>query len=324
MWKYVSGAIAVGSIAYGLMRYFAGGVCHCTARLDGLVVIITGANSGLGKALAFELAKRGAILVLACRDLDGALTVKTEILSQLEYKAEIHVKHLDLNSFSSIIKFAKNIDAEFEEVYALVNNAGVFYHPQSLTQDGFDVTFQTNYLGPFLLTQQLTKVLKRADHARIINLCSDAHRNATAYDLTCLMTTQTEFRSHFLAYSVSKLALLLFTREYAKRISNTNIVINAVDPGNVETNIYRHFPQLCNSWLYCLQWPIRKIVVKNPYQGIQSILHMLLTSNHSTGQYVQDCKPVVPSQYATNPKLTINFYDQTQSLLENSFSESDC
>lgn len=129
-------------------RYFSGGVCRCPARLDGLVIIVTGANSGIGRALALQLADRGAILVLACRNIDKGLQAKKYILQKCNSKkVRIFIKHLDLSSFKSIQKFSENINAEFKEVYALVNNAGIFYHKQQITEDGFEITFQTNYLG---------------------------------------------------------------------------------------------------------------------------------------------------------------------------------
>lgn len=140
-------------------------MCVCLNHLDGQVVVITGATSGIGKALALELAKRSkilvtpyntnlknlisdAILVLACRDVKKGVDTKIEILQQIGLdKAKIHVKYLDLCKFASIIQFVENLKGEFSELYALVNNAGVFYHPQSLTEDGFEITLQTNYLG---------------------------------------------------------------------------------------------------------------------------------------------------------------------------------
>lgn len=156
---------------------------------------------------------------MACRNIEKAVDTKLEIQDLLNNQAEIHVKHLDLNSFDSIKSFADNIDKEFDEIYALVNNAGVFYHPQALTKDGFDVTFQTNYLGPYYLSHQLLRTLKRSDHARIINVVSDAHRLVNVYDLNCLTNNQGEFRTHFIAYGVSKLALILFSREFPRRIT---------------------------------------------------------------------------------------------------------
>lgn len=90
----------------------------------------------------------GAVVVLACRNIEKGLEAKKYIISHSKsLKPKIFVKQLDLTSFKSIVNFAENINAEFQEIYALVNNAAVFYHPQGLTEDGFEITFQTNYLG---------------------------------------------------------------------------------------------------------------------------------------------------------------------------------
>lgn len=179
-------------------------------------------------------------MVLACRNIEKGLEAKKYILTRTKsVKPKIFIKHLDLTSFNSIIRFSDTINAEFKEIYALVNNAAVFYHPQGLTEDGYEITFQTNYLGinnlkclvnstlkllffyigPFVLTHQLLKVLKRAVHARVVNVSSEAHRNVNVYDLKAVTTCQTEFRSHYVAYGVSKLAINLFTKHLAKKLA---------------------------------------------------------------------------------------------------------
>ncbi|XP_019866007.1 retinol dehydrogenase 12 [Aethina tumida] len=325
MWKYVVGSIAIGTVTYSLVKYFAGGVCYCTTRLDGLVVVITGGNSGIGRSLALELAKRGATLVLACRDLDKGLEAKNYILSQLPNQlVKIYVKFLDLESIASVISFADSLNSEFTEIYALVNNAGVFYHPQGLTEDGFEITLQVNYLSHFILTQHLLKLLKKSVHARIVNVTSEAHRKVNVYDLKAVTKCQTEFRSHFVAYGVSKLALILFTRELSKQLQNTNVIVNAVNPGNVETGIFRYYPPLNNIWLFALQYPIRLLVVKSPQQGVQTVLHALLTSNRSTGQYYSDCKLTLPSPIGANDKIAKEYYNLTLEILDAKLNESYC
>lgn len=106
---------------------------------------------------------------------------------------------------------------------------------------------------------------------------------------------------------------------------DTNVIVNAVDPGSVETPIYRNFPQLSNPWLFALQWPIRKIVIKSPKQGAQTLLHALLTSNRSTGQYYRDCKLALPSPIGANDKIAQEYYELTLEILSNHFStESEC
>ncbi|KAK5647672.1 hypothetical protein RI129_002564 [Pyrocoelia pectoralis] len=314
MWKYLTGAVLTSSLLYVLKKYFAGGVCRCTRLLDRQVVIITGATSGIGKALAFLLAARGATIILACRDVTKATIVKTEIIEQ--YPVLVFVKELDLNSFSSIVKFAHNINDEFKYVYALVNNAGVFYHPQQLTEDHFDVTFQTNYLGPFVLTHCLLKSLTRSPNSRIVNVVSEAHRILQIERLINITTSQTLFRPHITAYAASKLALVLFTRHLAEKLTSTKIFVNAVNPGNCETDIFRHFPALSNKWLFALQWIIRVIVVKRPSEGAQTVLHAILTEDPCTGQYLTDCKVEVPSKLAANDTIATQYYNLTRNILK--------
>ncbi|KAG5894631.1 hypothetical protein JTB14_026162 [Gonioctena quinquepunctata] len=315
-----------GSVTYSLIKFFAGGVCRCASRLDGQIIIITGGNSGIGRALAVELAQRGATLVLACRDVEKGLNAKAYIISRLKNKSvQIFVKELDLSRIRSIVKFSEELNKEFSEIYALVNNAGIFYHPQGLTEDGYEVTLQTNYLGHFILTHHLLKLLKKSVHARIVNVTSEAHRNVNVYDLNAVTKCQKEFRDHFVAYGVSKLALILFTKEFAKKLSNTNIIVNTVNPGNVETAIFRNFPSLSNPWLFALQWPIRLIVIKSPHQGAQTILHTLLTTNRTTGQYYSDCKLALPSPIAANDKIAKEYFELTLEILSDWFNtESEC
>lgn len=325
MWKHaLVFSISTAVLCSLVRRFFAGGACKCFTRLDGLVVIITGANSGIGKALAVEVAKRGAEVVLACRDLKNAAIAQNDIIVASGNR-KIHVKYLDLNSIRSIINFAKGIQAEFPEIYALVNNAGVFNYPQELTEDEFDVTLQTNYLGPFILTHHLLKHLKKSEHARIINVSSEAHRLVTEYDLKAITRDQKECRPHIKAYGASKLAILLFTKELSKKLHSSNIIVNAVNPGNVETPIYRYFPPLSNPFLYAIQWPMRLLVIKNPHQGAQTALHTLLAANRITGQYFSDCKVVLPCPLALRESLSEEFYNLTLEVLDNKFtSESQC
>lgn len=230
-------------LLFRFRRHYSGAKCRCKTRLDGLNIIITGANSGIGKALAYELAERGtltkntksalitrtfsyvfagATLILACRNVKAALDTKIEIINSRKARStgQIHIKHLDLNSIESILKFSDAIKTEFGDIYALVNNAGVFHHPRELTVDKFDVTIQTNYLGPFILTHLLLPNLRSSEHARIVNVSSNAHYLATEHDLKALLQCQTQDRSHILSYAASKLAVVLFSKQLNKNLSS--------------------------------------------------------------------------------------------------------
>lgn len=108
-------------------------------------------------------------------------------------------------------------------------------------------------------------------------------------------------------------------------VSETNVIVNAVNPGNVETAIYRSYPPLSKWWLYALQWPIRILIIKRPHQGAQTLLHTLLTSNRSTGQYFTECKLALPSSIAFNEALSKEYYSLTLEILDKKFiTESEC
>ncbi|KAF5271747.1 hypothetical protein FQA39_LY08070 [Lamprigera yunnana] len=314
MRRYIVGVTIIGYVLYNLKKYFAGRKCQCTKRLDGLVIIITGATSGIGKALAYLLAEKGASLILGCRDIEKASFIKDQLVKS--YHTNVFIQKLDLNSFNSISKFSNYINDEFKQIYALINNAGIFYHPQQLTKDDFDITLQTNYLGPFVLTHCVLQSLKRSKQARIVNVVSEAHRWVQFQDLVNITKSQSLVRSHMLAYGVSKLGLVLFTKKLAREVSDKNIFVNAVNPGNVETNIFRHFPLLSNRILFALQWLIRVIVIKRPIEGAQTILHAILTDSIETGTYFADCKKELPSEIGCNDQIADQYYKLTLDILK--------
>lgn len=179
-------------------------------------------------------------------------------------------------------------------VHTLVNNAAVFYLPQTLSKDNFDVTFQTNYLGkmcselyhghikiqiflgPFYLTLKVLPIL--ADNSRVVNISSEAHRLSKSIELS-------KRASLFEVYGHSKLCLNLFTRKLASLLENKTSV--SVDPGNVETNIFRHYPLLSSPILRFLFWPIRYLTVKTPEQGAQSVLYAILSPEITPACYVR-------------------------------------
>lgn len=191
----------------------------------------------------------------------------------------ITVEELDLTSFENITKFANRILHSYTSIYGLVNNAGIFYNPPTLTEDNFDITYQTNYLGHFLLTLLLLPLLRRhPSGSRIVNIASEAH-------LQPYLFPQPEFHkpfddsaeNRFRAYQYSKFCLVLFSVRLQELIRVSPITVHCVDPGNTETNIFRNFPQLSNFFLYCLQKPLRILIVKTPREGAQTVLHALTT-----------------------------------------------
>ena len=154
--------------------YFSGGVCKAQKRLDGKVAIITGANTGIGYETALEFSKRGARVILACRDKDKALKAADSIVKQ-SYNNKVEVEYLDLASLESVRSFAKNINSKLSQLDLLVNNAGIMMCPNWRTKDGFEMQFGVNHLGHFLLTNLLLNLLKRTVGSRVITVSSLAH-----------------------------------------------------------------------------------------------------------------------------------------------------
>ncbi|CAG2179878.1 unnamed protein product, partial [Oppiella nova] len=184
--------------------------CRSDTRLDGKVVVITGANTGIGKETARELSLRGAKIIIGSRDVDRGKRAVQDI--QLKNpKANIIVMKLDLSSLSSVRHFAKTVSREVSTIDILMNNAGVMACPESTTEEGFEMQFGTNHLGHYLLTLSLMPLLKKSPKARIITVSSIAHMSGSIHFEN--INLRNKAYDPMTAYRQSKLANILFTRQ---------------------------------------------------------------------------------------------------------------
>jgi NAD(P)-dependent dehydrogenase (short-subunit alcohol dehydrogenase family) len=211
-----------------------------TGDLHGRTVVVTGASSGLGRASAIALAERGATVVLAARSEERANAVIDEI-RRLHAAADVQFLSLDLASFASIRAAAGRLLDSGRRIDVLMNNAGVA-GTSGLTQDGFEITIGTNYIGPFYLTSLLLPRLLEAPQGRIVNVASVAHERVHAFDWTWLDRRTVGARSGFAMYAASKLMNILHARELARRLDSTRVTSYAVHPGAVASNIGRSLP----------------------------------------------------------------------------------
>jgi NAD(P)-dependent dehydrogenase (short-subunit alcohol dehydrogenase family) len=193
--------------------------------------LITGATDGVGKVTALELAKRGFSVVLAARNAAKAATVTQEIVTATG-NAGVEFVVADLTSLSSVRQLADTFRHRHAHLDVLINNAGVFLPKRTVTEDGFETTYQVNYLSHFLLTQLLLEDIKRSAQGRVINLSS------SVYSVGKFDPDNLQSEKHFSvlgAYAASKLFMLMFTEELAKRLRGTRVTTNAAHPGIVRT-----------------------------------------------------------------------------------------
>jgi NAD(P)-dependent dehydrogenase (short-subunit alcohol dehydrogenase family) len=258
-----------------------------TQVMQGKIVLITGANSGIGRETARGLAKMGAAVVMACRNLTRAVPV-CEAIKRESDNTQIEVMKLDLTSLRSVREFTSQFREKHRQLNVLINNAGVMCAGGGETEDGFHRVMATNYLGPFLLTNLLLPLLKQTNEARIINVSSIAHLWGRI-DLNDL-NLKKRFRLSG-AYSSSKLAIILFTQELSERLKQTGITVNALHPGVVATDIYRIGPE--GSWYQALFRKILSLVMISPQDGAQTSIYLASSDDVRgvTGKYFYKVNP---------------------------------
>ncbi|KAM3614605.1 uncharacterized protein V6R79_016765 [Siganus canaliculatus] len=277
-----------------LRRWIAGGVCHCSVRLDGKTVVITGANTGIGKETSRDLARRGARVIMACRDLTRAEQAAEEI-RQRTGNGNVVIRHLDLSSLYSIRQFSEEFLQSEERLDVLVNNAGVMMCPRWLTEDGFETQLAVNHLGHFLLTNLLLPKLQSSAPSRVVTVSSIAHRGGHI-DFDDLFFSRRRY-SALESYRQSKLANVLFSRELARRLQGSGVSAFCLHPGVIRTELGRHvqgwFPLLGA----LLSLP-SLLLMKTPRQGSQTTIYCAVTPGLEgrSGRYFSDCseKEVAP------------------------------
>ncbi|XP_040167203.1 retinol dehydrogenase 14 isoform X2 [Anopheles arabiensis] len=313
----VASVVTGVAIVLSLIKYYLYLTCgHFTSsrKMEGKTVIITGANSGIGKETARDLAKRGARVIMACRNMETAKQAQDEIVKETGNQ-NVTVLKLDLSSQASVREFAAEVLRTERKLDVLVHNAGfaeTFRKTQSV--DGIEFTMATNHYGPFLLTHLLIDLLKRSAPSRIVVVASELYRFASVN----LNNLNPVGSLPAYLYYVSKCANIMFTRELARRLEGTSVTANCLHPGMIDSGIWRNVP-------FPLTLPMRviKSFFKTNVEGAQTSLYLACSEEVQgvSGKYFMDCKEASLSAGISDMEKARKLWDESAKIVK--LTESD-
>ncbi len=275
-----------------------------TARsLEGRVALITGANTGIGRITACELARRGAHVFIACRSAERAQPVLDEMRAATG-AGQLELLSLDLGDLVSVRACAMTFLARGLPLHLLINNAGIA-GARGITSSGFELAFGVNHVGHFLLTQLLLDTLKRSAPARIVTVSSRAHYRARGIDWQAVRQP-TKARTGLPEYGVSKLANALFSAELARRLEGSGVTTYALHPGVVASDVWRSVP-----------WPFRsliKLAMITPEEGAATSLHCAtsLEAASETGLYYEKSNIKDPAALVHDAALAAELWQRSE------------
>ncbi|CAG2165002.1 unnamed protein product [Oppiella nova] len=304
-------------------QHFVWTKCVPKNSMKGKTVVITGANSGVGKETARELALKGARVVMGCRDRHSAQQLIQQMNKDLAFKPNIVYKNIDLCSFASVKEFAEDIIQNERSVDILINNAAVFGPPFALTVDGFESQFQTNHLSSALLTLLLSPKLQTSSQmsshrSRVLMITSTLYRKG--------VIDENDFKKGYAsldnydkrkAYNNSKLANILFARRLHKNIVSDNQLIDVLiaSPGIVWTNLGRHL--MLKWWQKCVLLPFAVMFVRTPKQGAQTPVHCTTAQSITSDSLYRNCCPQEWDAIVSDSVLSDKVYELTIKAIEN-------
>lgn len=271
-------------------------------------VLITGANTGIGLATARALAAKNFRVLIVCRT-DAKAEITRDLLIRETGNRLIEPYAADLSSQTQIRRLASQVKQRYSELDVLINNAGIWNSKLEYTVDGVEMVLAVNHLAYFLLSHLLYPLLEASPDGRIVNVSSDSHFQIKGLFFDDLYLTR---RYHGLrSYAQSKLANLLFTYEFERRKSNSQISIHAVQPGLVQTDIgLKH-----TSWLHALAWRVRRQMSgrKSPEEGAATSIFLASTDSLAgrSGLYWDDCQPKPSSKASYDEEAATRLWEES-------------
>lgn len=311
------------------------GICRYKGTMKGKVVLITGGNNGIGFETSVELARRGAQLIIGCRNTQN---VENRIQNRVP-GAIVDVIKLDLSSTKSVNYFAEVVKSKTEIIDVLINNAGMVSRDKKESVDGFDLIMATNYLGHALLNHLLIDLIKRAgqigdDCSKIILVSSWAAMDKTSVPLLCQRRLEQDYEVNFgvnkgeknarCQYPKSKLAQIMYGKHLAKMMENENCntMVVSLHPGLVRTDIFNGLKGQIQQ--HSIGWTCF-VLGKSAWQGAQTTIYLAVSNfsnaiSEMNGKFFADCRSKNWMDFRM-PKITEDpsackqVWDETMNLL---------
>jgi NAD(P)-dependent dehydrogenase (short-subunit alcohol dehydrogenase family) len=280
-----------------------------SGTMSGKTVLITGATSGIGEVAARELAAKGARVVLV-----GRSAAKCEATAEMIRKATGNpaVEYLvaDLSSQADVRRLAEEVKARCPRLDVLINNAGAMISPRQESADGIEMTWALNHLGYFLLTNLLLDTLKASAPSRIVSVASDAHRMVSGIKFDDVEAKKGYNALN--AYSQSKLANILFTRELAKKLEGTGVTANCLHPGFVATNFTTG-----KGLIFWVFQQAAKVFAITPEQGALTTIYLASSPEVEgvTGGYFAKCKQAKPTAAARDDEAARKLWELSERMV---------
>ena len=288
--------------------------CKSKVLLNGKIVIVTGANTGIGLCTVIDLAKRGATIVMACRDMRKGEKALEKAKAESSSK-DILLMHLDLSSLDSVRNFAKEFLSKYSKLNILINNAGVMACPYTKTKDGFEMQIGTNHFGHFVLTNLLLKALANGAPARVVNVSSLAHWLFGKMDFEDLNYKKRSY-DKMAAYGQSKLANVLFTKELHNKAKEHGITAYSLHPGYILTELIRH-----DTFFVLLNKTFGALYGRTPVQGAQTTIYCAVEEGlekHSGG-YFSNCTLSTASADGRNDGYAKKLWELSEQITDTKF-----
>jgi NAD(P)-dependent dehydrogenase (short-subunit alcohol dehydrogenase family) len=276
-------------------------------RMDGKVCLVTGANSGIGRAAAMGLAGMGATVVMLCRSARRGEKALQWIRKKTGNE-NVHLLLADLSRRQDILNAADEFKGRHSRLDVLLNNAGVMTSKRQLTDDGFETQFFVNHLAYFLLTGSLIDLLHKSAPSRVVNVASTAHGRGTLDfdDLQC----EKQYNG-WQQYGNTKLANIVFTYELARRLDGSGVTANCLHPGVIHTNLLSSYSTVLNGLWYLLQWFFKK-----PDEGAETPIYLASSPEveNVSGKYFKYRSPVGTSDESYASSVQQRLWEVSEEL----------